>query len=105
MTTPKEFFETLSRHKIIIKHPAYDEHGLSNEMITLPAWDREEGGLHFGTVHLACAIIACNAFYGFLSQDRAGKDTVKLDPEEILPAGAYYFHVPHPSATETSPYR
>jgi hypothetical protein len=82
LTTPKELFETLpSRHKIIIKHPAYDDHRLSNEMITLPAWDREEGGLHFGTVHLACAIIACNAFYGFLSKDRAGKDT------SLIPTG------------------
>jgi hypothetical protein len=43
-------------------------------MLTFPAWDREEGGLHFGTVHLACSVIACNTFYGFLSRDRAGKD-------------------------------
>src|SRR4029077_2625062 len=91
----------ISQHKITIKHPAYGDDRRRNEMLTFPAWDRPEGGLHFGTVHLACALIACNSFHGFLSRDRSGKDAVNLHEEEILPLGAYYFHVPPPPSAES----
>jgi hypothetical protein len=104
--TPKGLHEPLSpQDNIVIEHPAYDDDRLSNHMLTFLMWDRKEGGLHFGTVHLACSIIACNTFYGFLSTDRAGDDAVTFSTDQIFPPGEYYFHVPYPSSTKSSPYR
>jgi len=52
-------------------------------------------GLHCETARLACAIAANNRWDGFLSTKKATDATrLPLLPDEILPAGSYYFHVP-----------
>ncbi|KAK3364145.1 hypothetical protein B0T25DRAFT_620390 [Lasiosphaeria hispida] len=52
-------------------------------------------GLHCETARIACAIAANNRWDGFLSTNKATDATpLPLLPDEILPAGSYYFHVP-----------
>lgn len=78
--------------RIYVKHPAYPT---PNTLLTFNAWDRPEGGLYTNTVQVACALVACNSFDGYISHDRAGNDRVN---DTILSPGDYYFHVPSPSS-------
>jgi len=52
-------------------------------------------GMHHETARLACAIAANNRWDGFLSRQKGPNATTVLSgPDEVLPAGSYYFHVP-----------
>lgn len=95
----------LPQARLVVKHPAYPDDFRQNDLLTFYAWDLPEGGLHAPTVLLACGLIACNEFNGYLTKDRGGQQVVSCDNDQILPAGQYYFQVPHPhsrSSTDTS---
>ncbi|KAI9764070.1 MAG: hypothetical protein M1840_008874 [Geoglossum simile] len=82
-------------HIIIFKHPGYpDEYG-QNVLLRLYAWDSPNGGLHAGTALLVCAIIACNAWDGYLTVER-DSPKLELQDDDVLPAQGYYFYVPRP---------
>lgn len=78
--------------RVIIKHPAYFD---NNDLLTFYAWDCGSG-IHLGMVLLACRLIACNEFDGFLTKDRKGTEQI-TDPESsLLAPGEYFFHVRPP---------
>lgn len=86
-----------TRRKISFKHPGYYTRHGNNTLFSLFAWDSIDGGLHFGTALLACALVACNAMNGYLSTDLAGHEKVDLGFDDILPLRhEYFFHVPYP---------
>ncbi|KAH0537309.1 hypothetical protein FGG08_005899 [Glutinoglossum americanum] len=89
-------------HIIIFKHPGYpDEYG-QNVLLRLYAWDSPNGGLHAGTALLVCAIIACNAWDGYLTIER-DSPKLELQDDDVLPAQGYYFHVPRPQMEPIGP--
>lgn len=84
-------FSTNPKHKVIIRHPGYENE--VDTLLTLPAFDRSSGGLHYGTARVACGIIAGNRWDGYFSRDIEGKDTdLGHVSDDILPVGVYYFH-------------
>ena len=101
--TPVEYFSNNPNHRIEFKHPGHDNR---NTFLTLMAFDRKfGGGLHYGTAHTACAIVAGKAWNGYLTRDRVGKDRIMLGNDDILHEKSYYFHVPRPSSsTQEEPY-
>lgn len=92
---------------IEIQHPGYDD---SNTLIRMPAVDGEprRKGVHYATIHSACAILANNRFDGYLSRSKSGDingQRVLADPDHIVPAGTYFFHVPgYPCDTQDGKY-
>jgi len=80
------------RHCIRFRHPAYESD--DDLLFTLYAWDHEEGGIHHGLAHTACAIIAGNRHDGYLSQSHEGIP-VAAGMDDVLPLGDLFFHVPH----------
>ncbi|KAI1499251.1 hypothetical protein F5X99DRAFT_390776 [Biscogniauxia marginata] len=100
-----------SKYLIRIRHPGYDDG--DDLMLSLRAFDDADGGLHYGFVHTACAIVADNSFDGYLSRtrdDHDGRNRVQVGTHSILPSGDYWFHVPRSqetgiAATATVPYR
>ena len=86
----------LPKAKTIIKHPGYPDELGQNDLLTFYAWDTEEGGFHASTAHLACSLVACNAFDGYLTKDKCGSQRINCDGDKILSPGHYYFHVPNP---------
>lgn len=84
-------FSTNPKHKVIIRHPGYANEG--DTLLTLPAFDRRSGGLHYGTARVACGIIAGNRWDGYFAKDTEGEDTdLGHTSDGILPVGVYYFH-------------
>jgi len=84
-------FSTNPKHKVIIRHPGYANEG--DTLLTLPAFDRRSGGLHYGTARVACGIIAGNRWDGYFARDIEGEDTdLGHTSDGILPVGVYYFH-------------
>lgn len=81
------------RHKIKFRHPGYPDDFEQNILLSLYAFDHSTGGLHHGTAHLACAVVAGNAWNGFFTEERDGPKLVKSS-EELLLGKSYYFHVP-----------
>ena len=78
--------------RVNFRHPGYDlDHNL---LFSLYAWDHEEGGIHHGLAHTACALFAGNCLDGYLSESREG-GPIAGGMDEVLRAGDYYFHVPH----------
>ena len=72
-------------------YPGYlDE---ENILLMFYAFDHPDGGLHYGTAFLACAIVFVNAFDGYLSEARDG-EKLKLEWDDLLLKNDYYFHVP-----------
>jgi hypothetical protein len=57
----------------------------------------KHGGLHHGTVFVACAIVAGNVWNGDFIHERDGGD-LQLGHDDILSERSYYFHVPSPAA-------
>ncbi|KAH0562857.1 hypothetical protein GP486_002530 [Trichoglossum hirsutum] len=89
-------------HVIKFKHPGYPEKFGQNILLQLYAWDSPNGGLHAGTALLACAIIACNAWDGYLTVERDGPK-LELQYDDVLPIQGYYFHVPRPEVESIGP--
>lgn len=84
------------RYKVHFRHPGYpDRH---NILLGLWAWDHEDGGIHYGLAHNACAIIANNRFDGYFSlSSNANAARITVAWDDVLPANTdYYFHVPGP---------
>lgn len=84
---------TNTTRKVSFRHPAYKDERNHNILFSIPAFDGEHGGLHHGTALLACGIIACNAWYGYLTESRAGPP-IEMCMEGILSATNYWFYVP-----------
>ncbi|KIX00667.1 uncharacterized protein Z518_09732 [Rhinocladiella mackenziei CBS 650.93] len=53
---------------IRIRHPVYEDD--CNSLLML--WPLDSGGVHYGTVRIACAFLADNAWDGYLSVDKGG---------------------------------
>lgn len=84
-------FSINPKHKVIIRHPGYANDG--DILLTLPAFDRSSGGLHYDTAKVACGIIAGNRWDGYFARDNEGEDTdLGHTSDGILPVGVYYFH-------------
>jgi hypothetical protein len=81
--------------RINIRHPAYEPG--SDLLFTLYAWDHSKGGLHYGLVHNACAVVAANRRDGYLSKARDG-GRIHASRTDILGAGDYFYHVPRAGA-------
>ncbi|PLB43331.1 hypothetical protein P170DRAFT_481279 [Aspergillus steynii IBT 23096] len=71
---------------VFFLHPGYADN--QNILLTLPAFD--SGGIHHGTAHTACAILANCRWDGFLSLSRTGA-RLSAGPDDVLPHGRYYF--------------
>ncbi|KAI0100368.1 hypothetical protein GGR51DRAFT_354398 [Nemania sp. FL0031] len=82
--------------EIKFHHPGYpDPHDI---LFYLPRLDRSSTflqGVHYGTALTACQIIANNAFDGYLTTDREGRDRVdsNLDFNHLLTESDYWFFV------------
>lgn len=83
-------------YRVAFRHPAYPDG--SNVLLTLHAWDRVGGGIHYGLAHTACAIVANNRFDGYLSLARDGSSRIESEWDACLPphSNGYYFHVQPP---------
>ena len=78
------------RH-IELCHPNYEEG--RNVLLTLSAFDDTDGGLHHDTAKVACGIVACNRWDGFLTPEKNG---IRLanSPDDVLKEKKYYFYLP-----------
>ena len=81
---------SLANYTINFRHPSYHR---QNIFLTLPAFDDPDGGLHYGTAFLSCAIIAGNAWDGYFTTSVAGP-VVEMGDNQLLREKDYYFHVP-----------
>ncbi|KAK5015469.1 hypothetical protein LTR60_002859 [Cryomyces antarcticus] len=90
---PPSSFSGERDNTITFKHPGYPDQFGQNILLTLFAFDHPTGGLHFGTAHLACAIIACNAWNGYFTRTRDGP-RLELGYDDLLVDRVLYFHVP-----------
>lgn len=79
---------------VSVRHPLYWDD--DSRMLEFYATDGKDGGLHHETVRLACAVVACNAFDGFLTLDREGLKRITEGPDEILKGSNYFFHAAPP---------
>ncbi|THX71513.1 hypothetical protein D6D04_09472 [Aureobasidium pullulans] len=80
------------KHKISVRHTHNND-----VLFTLFAWDHEDGALHYGLLHTACAIVADNRHDGYLSVSRDCRaERIALDHDDLVPCQPidYYFHVP-----------
>ena len=90
-----------AQHKALFFRPAYPN--ASNLILILHAWDSPSGGIHVGTAWLACAIVACNAWDGYLTKHNNSGRLDYYDDDILLP-GSYDFHVPNPSGGDSEVY-
>ncbi|KAJ9633805.1 hypothetical protein H2199_009218 [Coniosporium tulheliwenetii] len=90
---PPFSFSGARDNTITFKHPGYPDQFGQNILLTLFAFDHPSGGLHYGTAHLACAIVACNAWNGYFTRTRDGP-RLELDYDDLLLDRVFYFHVP-----------
>src|SRR5438034_1295027 len=68
---------------IKIKHPGYPDQYEQNVLMRLYAFDRQGGGLHYGTALVACGLVAGNAWDGYFTLERDG-ERIDLDHDDIL---------------------
>lgn len=85
---------------IKFRHPWYSDALGQNILLRLRPYDREDGGLQYGVAFSACAIVAGNAWDGWLTETQTGEKLAK-DWDDLLLGSDYYFHV-SPPAGETS---
>jgi hypothetical protein len=81
--------------RIRFRHPGYQD--TDNVLLTLPGLDFVDGGIHYETARVACAIIANNQFHGYFTEDKEGAQRVlvwhSLSGRLLLPcwrAGRWY---------------
>src|SRR6266487_564593 len=89
---PPQSFSDNPDHTINFRHPAYPDDFNQNILLTLYAFDHPDGGLHYGTAFLACALVAGNAWNGYFTTTVDGPKVVKED-DQLLREKNYYFHV------------
>jgi hypothetical protein len=85
-------------HTVTFKHPGYPDQFGQNILLTLHAFDHVRGGLHYGTAHIACAMVACNAWDGYFSRTRDSSDRLNLQHNDLIFDKVLYFHVPSSGA-------
>lgn len=78
---------TSNTRRITFRHPGYGD-GV-NILLTLSAFDN--GGIHYETALVACAIVAGNRWDGYFKTTRDQLDAVT---DTVLTAKTYYFYVP-----------
>lgn len=98
----QEIGDPVLHNNIDIAHPAWPEK--CDSFLVLSTLDNlEQGTSHFRTVWLACSVVAGNRFDGYLSRSRTpGDEILDPDPDYMLKAGKYWFHVPHPNSNQAS---
>ena len=100
---PAANFSNNPRHTIKFRHPGYSDACELNVFLTLKAFDRAQGGaLHYGTAHVACAIVAGNAWDGYFALKRGGAK-LNLSNDSLLTERSYYFHVPPSPSWQAQP--
>lgn len=87
------FFSGSRDDTVEIKHPGYPDHFEQNVLMVLYAFDRQGGGLHYGTALVACGLVAGNVWNGYFTLDR-DSPRLELRDDDILLEKSYYFHVP-----------
>jgi hypothetical protein len=65
-------------------------------------FDTITGGMHHGTLLLACGIIACNRYEGYLSTDAKGEERVEAHNEDVVPNGKYFYQLQDPATGSLS---
>src|SRR2546430_78301 len=75
-------------HKVTFRHPGYNDG--NNIILVLPALDHLEGGIHYETARIACAICANNQWDGYFTETRTGPQ-VEIEIDGILRGKEYYF--------------
>ncbi|CAL3966475.1 unnamed protein product [Diplocarpon coronariae] len=83
------------RRQVILRHPQYPDS--SNILLNLFAPDTSVGGLQYEYVLVLCSIVAGNRWDGWFTKT---KDGPRLDEQDILPAGEYFFHLGPQSTSE-----
>jgi len=81
-------------HRVKIHHSWYRDDGFENLLLDLKAPDSPSGGLHHGTVKIACYIITCNRWDGYLSTSTKPEGKLQIALHAVLAAGSYYFLLP-----------
>ncbi|KAL9029980.1 MAG: hypothetical protein Q9196_001846 [Gyalolechia fulgens] len=89
----------LAGRKIFFRHPGYPDVGVSNVILILYAFDSSAGGLHYYTAWLACALVAGNAWTGYLTETRQS-NRLQFGNDNLLTRDAYYFWVPQDSGVQ-----
>nr|POF13595.1 hypothetical protein CFP56_02618 [Quercus suber] len=92
---PSNYRILSTARRLVVRHPGYVDS--NNDLFALVATDgnADAPGIQMNIVHTACAVIANNRFDGWLSQSRDPKQPrVAITCSDLLPTGAYYFHVP-----------
>lgn len=97
-TVPLDAFIARS---IVFRHPAYSDARNQNVLFRLLRLDCPNFSIQYGFAHTACAIVAANAFHGYLSLTRTG-DRLELPWHATLDKDSYYFNVSYPQDTEQS---
>ncbi|KFZ13764.1 hypothetical protein V501_03532, partial [Pseudogymnoascus sp. VKM F-4519 (FW-2642)] len=91
--TEKAEYAGHSDNHITFLHPGYSDSSKQSVLLRLQAFDREGGGLHFGTALTACQIVAGNCQNGFFTRQRDGPK-IKIQFDELLRHKIYYFYNP-----------
>ena len=86
---------------IEFRHPWYSDAFGENILLKLRPYDGEDGGLQYGVALSACAIVAGNAWDGWLTETKTGRKITK-DWDDLLLGSNYYFHVSPPGGSSTS---
>ena len=81
---------------ITFRHPWYSDAFEQNILFTLRPYDDKDGGLQYGVAFSACAIVAGNAWNGWLQETKEG-DKVKPGWDDLLYGTDYYFFLPSSS--------
>lgn len=69
----------------------------------LNAYDKNDGlALHYGTAHVACAVVSGNSWNGYFTKTRNG-ERINLRDDDLLSETNYYFNVPLSSSSSSSP--
>ncbi|KAL5331527.1 hypothetical protein ACEPPN_001061 [Leptodophora sp. 'Broadleaf-Isolate-01'] len=78
---------------ITFLHPGYSDRSKQSVLFRLQAFNRDGGGLHFGTALAACRLVAGNSENGFFTHHRDGPK-IDLQYDELLRERKYYFYNP-----------
>ncbi|TKA79577.1 hypothetical protein B0A49_08189 [Cryomyces minteri] len=81
------------KHAIEFRHPGYPDEHTKNVILTLKAFDDTHAALHHATARIACAIVACNRWDGYLARTRDG-GPIDLKEDDLLTDPVYFFKIP-----------
>ncbi|KLU91848.1 hypothetical protein MAPG_10797 [Magnaporthiopsis poae ATCC 64411] len=80
-------------------HPGYED---TPDFLSLPRVD--DGGVCYDTAIVACGLLACNMYDGFLSTDKAGEDVVERPADDVLrDHDRYYYQLRLPPGADPYP--